>query len=310
MRVAEVDARTASDELLARIVAVEHACWPETNAGEPARGFDEAVAFYRHQPTTHTSCFWLADGGFAGLYVHGPAATFLQLRVDPQHRRRGVGSALLAAAIARARELGVEVMFADHETGEGAAFAAHHGFSDGQRVVRSLLDLRNAELPEPRVPDGWALVTWLRRVPDEHLDAFVRVRGSMDDAPDAEGMVFPTATAEKVRESEESLARRGRELRVTVALREDGEIGSFTDLRVTPGSTLGFTDDTGTVREFRGLGFAKAVKTASLRSLREDHPQVELVTTSNAEENAVMRHVNDSLGFVPVRVETTATLKL
>ena len=123
-------------------------------------------------------------------------------------------------------------------------------------------------------------------------------------------MDFPSSTAEKVRESEESLARRNRELRVTVALREDGVIGSFTDVRVSPGSTLGFTDDTGTAREHRGVGLAKAVKTASLWSLRNDHPEVELVTTSNAEENAVMRHVNASLGFFPSAVETTAVLKL
>jgi GNAT superfamily N-acetyltransferase len=306
----EVDARAAPDGLLARIVDIEHACWPETNPGEPLRSSDEAIAFYRHQPASHTSCFWLADGGFAGLYVHGPTATFLQLLVGPQGRRRGIGSALLAAAVARARELGVEVMYGHHATSGGAAFAASSGFADGQRIVRSLLELRRADLPEPPVPDGWTLQTWLRRVPDEHLDAFVRVRGAMDDAPDPDGMDFPTATAEKVRESEDSLARRGREMRVTVALRTDGVIGSFTDLRVSPGSTLGFTDDTGTARGHRGLGLAKAVKAESLRRLRDDHPGVELVTTSNAEENAAMRHVNVWLGFVPSSVETTAALRL
>ena len=309
-RVEEIDARTAPDEVLTRFVEVEHACWPEISPGEPLRGTDEAMGFYRHQPTTHTSCFWLADGGFAGLYVHGPAATFLRLLVLPGRRRRGVGSALLATAIARARDLDVQAMFAHHTTHDGAAFAAHHGFTDGQRIVRSLLDLRAAELPEPHAPDGWELVTWLLRVPDEHLDAFVRARSSMDDAPDPEEMDFPSFTAEMVRASEESLARRGRETRVTVAIRADGVIGSFTELRVSRGSTLAFTDDTGTAREYRGLGLAKAVKAASLRQLRADHPLVDVVTTSNAEENAVMRHVNTSLGFVPSTVETTAALKL
>jgi GNAT superfamily N-acetyltransferase/RimJ/RimL family protein N-acetyltransferase len=310
VHVDEVDARTAPDDLLARLVAIEDACWPETNPGEPLRGLDEAIGFYRHQPATHTSCFWLADVGFAGLYVHGPTATFLQLLVQPDRRRHGIGTALLAAAVARARELGVEVMHGHHATSGGAAFAAHSGFTDGQREVRSLLDLRRVELPEPRLPDGWTLQTWLRRVPDEHLDAFVLARGAMDDAPDPDGMDFPSSTAEKVRESEESLARRGREMRVTVALRADGVIGSFTELRVSVGSTLGFTDDTGTVREHRGRGLAKAVKAESLRLLRDDHPTVELVTTMNAEENGAMRHVNTWLGFVPSVVETTAALRL
>ena len=92
--------------------------------------------------------------------------------------------------------------------------------------------------------------------------------------------------------------------------RADGVIGSSTELRVSRGSTLAFTDDTGTAREYRGLGLAKAVKAESLRRLRDDHPLADLVTTSNAEENAVMRHVNTWLGFAPSVVETTAALKL
>jgi mycothiol synthase len=310
VRIEEVDARTAPDGLLARIVEIEHACWPETNSGEPPRGRDEAIAAYRHRAPTHTSSVWLAEGGFAGLYVHGPTATFLQLCVHPDRRRRGIGSALLATTVDRARELGVRIVYAHHTTSGGAAFAARSGFVDGQRIVRALLDLRTADLPEARTPDGWRLETWLRRVPDEHLDAFVRARAAMDDAPAPDEMEFPSFTAEKVRETEESLARRDREMRVTAALRADGEIGSFTELRLSRGSTLGFTDDTGTARAHRGLGLARAVKTESLRRLRDDHPEVELVTTSNAEENTMMRHLNESLGFVPASVETTAALRL
>jgi len=142
------------------------------------------------------------------------------------------------------------------------------------------------------------------------VEAVVRARAAMDDAPDPAGMDYPTYTAEMLHQSEASLASRNREMRLTVALREDGLIGSFTELRWSAGSTLGFTDDTGTVRECRGLGLAKAVKVESLRRLRADHPEVELVKTSNAEENAAMRHINESVGFVPSLVDTTATLRL
>jgi GNAT superfamily N-acetyltransferase len=309
-RVDEVDARTAPGEILGRFAAVERACWPETNPGEPPRSVEEAVAFYRFQPTTHTSCFWLADGGTADVHVHGPTAAFLHVLVAPSTRGRGVGSALLDAVLDRCRELSVEAVHAQHSTAAGATFAARHGFVDGQRVVRSLLDLRRAELPEPSLPAGWTLVTWLARVPDEHLDALVQARAAMDDAPATADLEFPTWTAEDVRASEASLACREREMRLTVAMRDDGEIGAFTELRVSRGSTVGFTDDTGTVAAHRGRGLARAVKLESLRRLRDGHPELELVTTSNAEENAVMRHLNESIGFRPSAVQITATRAL
>jgi RimJ/RimL family protein N-acetyltransferase len=99
-------------------------------------------------------------------------------------------------------------------------------------------------------------------------------------------------------------------MRVTAAMRDDGEIGAFTELRVSRGSTLGFTDDTGTAAPYRGRGLARAVKVESLRRLREDHPEVDVVRTDNAEENVVMRHINESVGFRASVVETTATLTL
>lgn len=308
--VQEVDARAAPDEVLARFHALEAVCHDELETGEPLRGAEEAIAFYRHQPTTHTSGHWLADGGGGSLYVHGPSAAFLHLLIEPERRRQGIGTALLDRVVERCRELGVEALRGHYTTAAGTAFAASVGAVDEQRVVRSLLDLHGAELPEPRLPEGFRLVTWLRRVPDEHLGAYVRARAAMDDAPSPEGMDFPTWTAEKVRASEESLAQREREMRLTAAVDEQGGIGAFTELRVSRSSTLGFTDDTGTVAARRGLGLARAVKLESLRRLRADHPDFDVVSTSNAEENAVMRHLNESIGFRTTAIVTSAVLYL
>jgi hypothetical protein len=173
-----------------------------------------------------------------------------------------------------------------------------------------VLDLRTAELPEPRVPEGFRLITWLARVPDEHLPAYVEALAAMDDAPSPAGMEFPSSTGATIRASEESLLQRDREMRLTVAMDEHDRIAAFTELRVSRGSTLGFTDDTGTIAARRGLGLARAAKLESLRRLRADHPEVEVVSTSNAEENSVMRHLNETVGFRPTATVTGAVLEL
>jgi RimJ/RimL family protein N-acetyltransferase len=54
----------------------------------------------------------------------------------------------------------------------------------------------------------------------------------------------------------------------------------------------------------------RAVKLESLLRLSADHPEVETVTTMNAELNAAMRHINTRLGFVPTATLTTAVLTL
>jgi GNAT superfamily N-acetyltransferase len=308
MRIEEIDARTAPDEVLVRFHELELVCHEELQSGDPWRTRDEGIAFHRYLPETTTIGHWLADGGVAVLWMHGPTATFCEVLVHPERRRHGLGTALLERVMERCRELGVETLRGEHMTPEGVAFCAHVGAIDEQRVVRSVLELPSAELPEPRPLDGWRLVNWLGRVPDEHLDAYVRARAAMDDAPAPDGMDFPSSNAQKVRDSEESLRRRNREMRLTVAMDDAAEIGAFTELRYSAGSVLGFTDDTGTVAEHRGKGLARAVKLESLRRLRDDHPEIEVVTTRNAEENAVMRGINVSLGFRPTVVETTAAL--
>jgi GNAT superfamily N-acetyltransferase len=310
MDIDEIDARSAPDDVLLCFHEIELVCHEELESGEPFRTRDEGIAFHRFLPETTTIGHWLADGGVAVMFSHGPTATFCEVLVHPERRRQGRGTALLERVVERARELGAETLRSNHETSAGAAFAARLGAVDEQRVVRSVLDLPAADLPEPRLPDGFRLVNWLESVPDEHVDAYARARVAMDDAPHPEGMDYPIWDVERIRESEESLRRRGREMRLTVAMDDAGEICAFTELRHSAGSVLGFTDDTATVAAHRRKGLARAIKLESLRWLRDDHPEIEVVTTSNAEENAVMRGLNESVGFRPTVVETTAALAL
>jgi mycothiol synthase len=308
--VRELDAATAPDEVLLSLHALEEACGPP---GEPVRSPALSLAFYRHWPAGTVRRRWLAvdDGELAGsgaLFVHGPALVYVEVLVRPEQRRRGIGSDLLEAVRGAARDEGIRSVFGHHWEPAGAAFAAHVGARDDQRDVRAVLDLRAAALPEPSVPAGWRLLSWIGPAPDELVASFAAARDAMNDAPAPAGVEAPATTVEEVRRIEQTAAARGREVRVTVALDDNGRIGAFTDLRATPGDSAAATDDTAVVASARGLGLARAVKVESLRRLRAERPEVETVTTMNAEHNAAMRHINTRIGFVPTATLTTTVL--
>ena len=311
MRVREVDASTAPEEELLRLHALEEACAPP---GVPFRSPELSLANYRYSSAKIRRHYFAEnDGtlvGAATLTVHGPAFVYADLAVRSQHRRQGIGTALLEELRAAARDAGASSFFSHHWNAEGAAFANHVGARDDHRDVRATLVLRSAELPDPVVPAGWRLVTWIGAAPEDLLDSYARARDAINDAPMPEGSAAPSITAQDVREQEESAAKRGREVRATVAIDDRNEVAGFTDLRVTPGEAAASTDDTAVAVWARGRGIGRAVKVESLRRLRVDRPEVETVTTMNAEHNAAMRHINTSVGFVPTVIMTTTVLTL
>lgn len=80
--------------------------------------------------------------GYAVLMVHGDAGDLLRLGVRPTERRRGLASALLAAARSRARELGATRLLLEVSAGNqgAAAFYRAHGFTPVDRRPRYYRD--------------------------------------------------------------------------------------------------------------------------------------------------------------------------
>jgi len=83
-----------------------------------------------------------------------PATATVIARVLPEHRRRGVGQQLYQRGLARARELGAQiietVVLASNE--DGLRFAHHHGFTEVERYVlpghtTAYVTLRLADVP-------------------------------------------------------------------------------------------------------------------------------------------------------------------
>lgn len=295
--------------MLLAIHAVDEACAYERPFREPAL----SLSYYRHWSDGLRRRWIGLDGdavvGAGVLMVPSPTFAVGEVLVLPGARRRGLGTALLAAVTDAARDAGATSFFGHHHEESGAAFARAVGAVDDQREVAAELRLREAELPEPVLPPGFTLESWCGAVSDELVESYARARDAMSDAPDPAGFEYPPVDVAWVRKMEAAAAARGREIRATVALDDRGEVAAFTDLRVSAApSPIATTDDSATAPWARRRGLATAVKLESLRRLRDARPDVELVRTVNAEENVGMRTVNARAGFVPVAVRTTSVV--
>lgn len=113
-----------------------------------------ALALLRDEPVG----FGLVDAG-------GEPFAAADLGVLPEHRRRGVGSALLAWIRGQARRAGSEGLQLEvmQDRPEALAFLARRGFVEIERQMQSELDLSTVEAPQVQVPDGVRLVTRAER---------------------------------------------------------------------------------------------------------------------------------------------------
>jgi GNAT superfamily N-acetyltransferase len=309
VEVVEVDASTVPEAVLDELYVVEDEARGESLGGAPAPTREERLARYRN-PASGVHRRWLArvDGEPAGLAVlqrYGESFVTGEVVVRPGHRRRGIGRELFDTLCTAAREDGVRSFFGHHSSDAGAAFARSVGAVDDQRDVKSILRLREADLP--RVDDV-ELRSWTGSVPDELIESFVSARCAMNDAPAPGGAEDIPWTVERQRHDDAALNARGTPNSVTVVV-EDGEVVALTGVRVGAApSPYATTDDTAVVAHARGRGLAYAVKVENLRRLREERPDVELVGTMNAEHNHAMRAVNTKLGFVPTVTLTTTVV--
>ncbi len=234
---------------------------------------------------------------------------WLNVEVHPEHRRRGHGTALLEALMARARAEGRKTVGIDGwESAASSGFAARHGLERKQvevcrRQVLADLDwsllerLRDDARPHAA---AYELVRSRGATPADDLEAVARMVAAINDAPmgglDVEDEVF---TPERVQAYDEAQRGRGHRIHIVYARhRETGELAGETTVAVDGERPhLAEQHDTSVVRAHRGHRLGLLLKTEMLRWLGEDEPQLASIDTWNAEENAFMIGVNEALGY-------------
>ncbi|MFD5213528.1 GNAT family N-acetyltransferase [Microbacterium sp. NPDC058345] len=240
--------------------------------------------------------------------------------VPVEHRRRGVGSALLAhieaeALAAGRRTLRAETAWPASAPADGAGepgreFARRHGYElavgDLQNrltlpVDQLLIDTMLAEAPA----DGYRIRSWVGAVPQQFVAEWAALDALLDtEAPTGDlDIEASSADVADYRADEALQARQGRTSYGTVALAPDGRIAAYTQIVVSGDDGNAYQWGTLVRREDRGHRLGLRVKLENLRMLQRHSPETPRIYTYNAESNTHMLAVNVRLGF-----ETTGRL--
>lgn len=287
--------------------------------GEPPTPVEELEAYVNRPPSHHASWVAVATGGGRVLGAVRVVVEELEgrqkdasidfLLVEPEARRRGLGTALLKAAVERARLSGRKRLTGEALVGDqaGEAFARRHGadpelLEQQNRAVLAAIDpdlLRDWIDRAAERAEGYSLVRIDGLCPEELLADFARLNAVMNTAPSGPNLEDLILSPGDVVETQRAFEAMGY-TRWTVIARHDrtGELAGFTEMMLSPFRPwLASQWDTGVDPRHRNLGLGRWMKAANALRLIEEQPRVEQIETWNAGSNSPMLSINRAMGF-------------
>lgn len=217
------------------------------------------------------------------------------LHVAPNHRNRGIGDRLYAAAKDHLLARGIRRATA-MASEDGLGFARRRGFEVTGEIRYSSLDLTDFDQPAPEPPEGLRIVS-LREVAEHAL----YVADTLATADEPTAVPSEPLSLESWRYEIWNSVSLDRDASAA-AITADGEVVSFS-LVARDGDRV-WSDMTGTLPAYRGRGLARTVKIVALR-----RSGARVAYTSNDETNLPMLAVNTRLGYRPAATQFTCENK-
>lgn len=320
IEVVELDA--TRDDLIDALVRTRNATDPEINPDDPPIGVDELRASVTRRTSRMSTRTWVAflDGAPAGdiafeLEHEGEnrhVASTEWFAVVPGLRRRGVADALLRAALpALAADGRSSLLLWGHRADPDvpAAYAARLGLD--QRTEERCSRVMVTDIPDDLVEewltegrsrtDGYRLVQFGDRCPDDLIDSYVDAAAAMLDAPvDDLDWRPPRPDPAELRSRETAYRQERFAVARSMVLAPDGSGAGMSDLFVNGfRSELAWQGDTGVVAAHRGRGLGRWLKAENLRHGQRVAPGFSVIETYNAQSNPWMLDINVAMGFRP-----------
>ncbi|MFG3341545.1 GNAT family N-acetyltransferase [Glycomyces sp. NPDC048151] len=242
------------------------------------------------------------------------------INVHPDHRRRGIGSALADHFIAYARERGrTELTLDTHMSWEGGherskagqLFAEKHGFKlaltwINRRCYVDALDEATEqsllEKAQAAAGDDYEIISWIGRTPEELVETMARIDstilaevplGDLELEPETIDVELKNARADR----NEAM---GMNIVQTVARdRASGEVVANTAVFIHDDGEFPHAYQGITIvdKDHRGHRLGLLLKIVNLRLVRENFPHIRAIWTDNADVNAPMIDINVTLGY-------------
>ncbi|MDQ2790698.1 MAG: GNAT family N-acetyltransferase [Pseudonocardiales bacterium] len=291
---------------------------------------------FRHPPASEIQAVWVARVG--GSVVGGCCLDLPMLDnqhnahgeilVAPEHRRRGIGRALLAHLRAEAaRQRRVRLVFWVEQPLDPAApdpagqFAAVSGARPALFQTLRRLDVGSVEPAmlarlneQARVKSqGYSLVQWVGSTPQRWLDDIAYLEGRMStDAPLDDLQWDPEVyDAARIQAHDARSRARGLHMVTTGAVDSVGRLVAFTQISgYATARWFGGQWNTIVAPEHRGHRLGTLIKVANLDLARTQRPELRVIDTCNADSNPYMIGINEVMGFRPHRRATDWQLDL
>ncbi|MFC8828562.1 GNAT family N-acetyltransferase [Streptomyces sp. NPDC057137] len=265
-------------------VTTEEALHFTVRSANPASKYRMLVAEYDGEVvgTSHVALAYDSDeAGVARLNPH----------VHPDHTGKGVGSAILRAAEEHLAAEGATSLFTwVNDVPAARAFAEHRGYSPLRGAHFQRLDLAGGALPEPpELPAGCTLATAADFADDPRPVFEADAEASSDEPGD-----ISTSLDDYEDWLNNTWHHPCLDRGLSTLVVADGRIAAFTAAH-TDGATSYLSAMTGSLRDYRGRGLAKAAKADSLRRARA--AGYTDAFTNNDAENGPMLAINTWFGY-------------